>query len=686
MKLVIVESPAKSHTIEKYLGSDYKVMASYGHIRDLSTTGQGGLGVDIEHDFKPTYIVSEDKKRVVASLKKEAKKADEIILATDPDREGEAISWHLAEVLNLDVKNTKRLEFHEITKPAIMKALDKPRTIDLNLVSSQETRRIIDRIMGFKLSTMLKRKIGSISAGRVQSVALKLITDREKEVQSFVPEEYWTIEASFNNKLFTAKLDKKADKDLKIKNEAEANEILTDLPRTFVCSQVKKTIKKIESKPPFTTSTLQQEAYNRYKFSTAKTSLLAQKLYEGIELGSETTGLITYMRTDSVRLSPEFINSANEFIENEYGKQYLGHAKIRKSQKGQVQDAHEAIRPTSLLNTPSKMKEYLSRDLYNLYTLIYNRALASLMAPRIDENTSVKLNNKDYEFKTDGSVLVFDGFTKIYNLEEDDTKSLPEFKEGLTYDVDEFVKEQHFTKAPSRFTEARLVKTMEEVGIGRPSTYASTISTLYKREYIKAENGALIPSKQGMLTTDRLEKYFPTFMDEKFTAKMETLLDNIVEGSSSRLTLLNQFYSSFQKLYENASETWIESYGKCPVCGKDLELKSSRFGVFIACSGYPECHYVKKEEKEQPQINEDKLCPKCGKPLVLRKSKRGEFYGCSGYPQCNYIEKDKPIEIENRVCPKCGGTLLIRKGVGKKSDFIACSNFPKCRYTESIKK
>ncbi len=693
MKLVIVESPAKSHTIEKYLGSSYKVMASYGHIRDLSITGEGGLGVDVKNDFKPTYVINDDKKNIVASLKREAKKAEEVILATDPDREGEAISWHLAKVLNLDVNKTKRLEFHEITKPAIMKALENPRHIDLNLVSSQETRRIIDRIMGFKLSTLLKKKIGSMSAGRVQSVALKLIVDREKEVLAFKPKEFWTIEGSFASKTFKAKLEKKNGVDVKINNDEEATHILNELPDKFVCSSIKKSKKRTESKPPFTTSTLQQEAYNKFKFSTAKTSLLAQRLYEGIDIDSERTGLITYMRTDSIRLSPEFINSANSFIKENYGEQYLGHIKVNKS-NNQVQDAHEAIRPTSLENTPKLMKEYLTRDLYNLYTLIYNRALTSLMAAREDEITSVKLVGNGYEFKTEGSIPVFDGFTKIYNFDEEQEQvALPRFKEQEVYSVDEMTKEQHFTKAPSRFTEARLVKTMEEVGIGRPSTYASTISTLYKHDYIEAVSGSLIPSEQGILTSDRLEKYFPTFMDAKFTANMEDSLDNIVDGSSSRLALLDSFYESFMHLFDNASKTWVESYGKCPICGKDLELKSSRYGVFVACSGYPECHYVQKEEKEKPVISEDKICPRCGKPLVLRKSKHGEFYGCSGYPDCTYIEgqekaQDKvPLEtIPDRVCPRCGGTLVVRKGIGKKSDFIACSNFPKCRYTESIKK
>ena len=694
MKLVIVESPTKCHTIQKYLGEEYKVMASLGHIRDLSTSGKGGLGVDVSNNFKPTYINSKDKVKVIKELIKEKNNASEVLLATDPDREGEAISWHLAEVLNLPIEETKRLEFHEITKPAILKAINNPRIIDMSLVESQETRRIIDRIMGFEMSTLLKRKIGSLSAGRVQSVTLKLISEREKEILKFVPEEYWTIQGIFSENI-DAKLESVDGKPLgNIKFEEDANEILNDVPNSFVVGDITTRQRRIESKAPFTTSTLQQEAFIKHKYSTKKTASIAQKLYEGIDIGSQTIGLITYMRTDSVRLSPEFVSKANQYILDKYGEKYLGKENTKQG-KGLVQDAHEAIRPTSLDLDPKSIKQYLTTEQYNLYKLIYNRAVASLMSPRLDEVTTVKFQGKNYIFKTDGVRMLFDGFTKIYGVEDDLKKNLPEFVKGQEVNVKEITKQQHFTQGPSRYTEAKLVKTMEELGIGRPSTYASTISTLYDRKYIVQEKGSIFATEQGIETSDKLSEFFAPFMNTAYTAKMEQSLDEIVSGNDSRLGLLNDFYNEFEPLYEIALKDMKKTEPKktgevCPKCGNDLVYKKSKFGEFIACSSFPTCNYVKPKEEKQVEILEDQVCPKCGKSLVKRKSKKGEFYACSGFPKCKFILGNDENQVEelysDKKCPKCNKLLLIKKGRNGHGDFLACSGFPKCRYIESIKK
>ena len=694
MKLVIVESPTKCHTIQKYLGEEYKVMASLGHIRDLSTSGKGGLGVDVSNNFKPTYINSKDKVKVIKELIKEKNNASEVLLATDPDREGEAISWHLAEVLNLPIEETKRLEFHEITKPAILKAINNPRIIDMSLVESQETRRIIDRIMGFEMSTLLKRKIGSLSAGRVQSVTLKLISEREKEILKFVPEEYWTIQGIFSENI-DAKLESVDGKPLgNIKFEEDANEILNDVPNSFVVGDITTRQRRIESKAPFTTSTLQQEAFIKHKYSTKKTASIAQKLYEGIDIGSQTIGLITYMRTDSVRLSPEFVSKANQYILDKYGEKYLGKENTKQG-KGLVQDAHEAIRPTSLDLDPKSIKQYLTTEQYNLYKLIYNRAVASLMSPRLDEVTTVKFQGKNYIFKTDGVRMLFDGFTKIYGVEDDLKKNLPEFVKGQEVNVKEITKQQHFTQGPSRYTEAKLVKTMEELGIGRPSTYASPISTLYDRKYIVQEKGSIFATEQGIETSDKLSEFFAPFMNTAYTAKMEQSLDEIVSGNDSRLGLLNDFYNEFEPLYEIALKDMKKTEPKktgevCPKCGNDLVYKKSKFGEFIACSSFPTCNYVKPKEEKQVEILEDQVCPKCGKSLVKRKSKKGEFYACSGFPKCKFILGNDENQVEelysDKKCPKCNKLLLIKKGRNGHGDFLACSGFPKCRYIESIKK
>ena len=696
MKLVIVESPTKCNTIKKYLGNDYQVMASCGHIRDLSTRGKGGLGVDIEHDFKPDYENSKDKYKIISELKSAKKKASEVYLATDPDREGEAISWHLCEVLGLDPNTTKRLEFHEITKRAILKAIENPRVIDMSLVQSQETRRIIDRIMGFKLSTLLKNKIGSISAGRVQSVSLKLIIDREKEIQNFVPSEYWNIEANLDNGL-KIKYESSIDGENKIiTSKQQAEQIVDSLSNDFKVDSLKVRSRRVESKPPFTTSTLQQEAFSKLHFSTKKTQSVAQKLYEGIDIGNnETVGLITYMRTDSIRLAPEFVNNTASFIKENYGESYVGKENTSKS-KGMVQDAHEAIRPTTLSLSPKSIKEHLTPDEYSLYNLIYKRALASLMSAKQEEVTQVKFVNNGQVFKCEGVVTTFDGYSKLYETSDNATqdKALPPLKEGQVLKSKEITKEQKFTQPPSRFNEAKVVKTMEELGIGRPSTYASTISTIKARKYVTSEKGVFTPTEQGIETVNQLTHFFPQFMDTTYTSNMEKKLDDIVDGNDSRINLLRNFYEEFNSLYQIALKEMdkakpVETGEICPVCSSPLVIKKSKFGEFIACSNYPSCRYIKPKETKKLEFLDGEVCPKCGKPLVKRTSKKGDFYACSGFPSCHYIkgqeEQKREDEVTDKLCPKCGRPLLKKKGKNNKGDFLACSGFPKCRYIESIK-
>ncbi len=692
MKLVIVESPTKCNTIKKYLGSDFEVVASMGHIRDLSTSGKGGLGVDIVNNFTPTYIVNKDKRKVVEDLIKLKNKAEEVYLATDPDREGEAISWHLANVLNLDVETTKRLEFHEITKSALTKAINNPRTIDMDLVSSQETRRIIDRIMGFELSTLLKKKIHSLSAGRVQSVALKLITDREKEVQSFVPTEYYVIQGEFNK--MNAKLDSYIGKDITINTHEAALDILKQLEgKEFVISSKKVSMRSVEPKLPFKTSSLQQEAFNRFRFSTKATQSYAQKLFE--------SGLITYIRTDGLGYAKEFVDHGKKYVLDNFGKEYM--ASTSKYKCLEVKDdtklAHEAIRPTSLEDTPDSLKAKLDKNSYKLYKLIYERSLASLMAPKKEEVVALKFECAGYSFSYEEVKLVFDGFLKVTIEEKEEknkSKNAHKYNEGDKIVPSKLFEEKHLTKGPVRYNEARLVKMMEDVGIGRPSTYASTIATLYEREYIVSEKGILSPTEQGVITIDRLASYFPEFMDTSFTASMEKELDEVTLGNGSRLKILSSFYDKFTPLYEKAKKEMsglevVYTDNICPKCGKKLVKRKSKFGTFEACSGFPTCKYVLKEEKEEAQLEENgKLCPKCGKPLVKRKSKRGEFFACSGYPTCKYIEgqenEKKEEVLSDKTCPNCGKPLAIKKGKRGKGDFLACIGFPSCKYIESIKK
>lgn len=657
-KLVIVESPSKSKTIEKYLGKDFKVTSSKGHICDLATKGKEGLGVDIDDDFKPTYVVSPDKKNVVNDLKKLVKNSDKVYLATDPDREGEAISWHLARELGLDMDEDNRIVFNEITKNAVLKALEEPRTIDMALVRSQETRRILDRIIGFKLSKLLQKKIGSKSAGRVQSIALRMICDREKEIHAFVPKEYWSITAHLGKKL-DAELKKYKGKKISIDNETEADRILSELSEEFILADISEKKNKKAAFLPFITSTMQQEASIKLGFGSKKTMMVAQSLYEGVELPGGAQGLITYMRTDSTRLSREFVASAFSLIEKEYGSEYKGFYRVKNDENSQ--DAHEAIRPTNLDNDPEKIKAYLSNDQYKLYRFIYYRALASLMAEAVFSSVIYQFDNNGYEFIVNGTKQEFDGFLKVYG---DYGKSkdviLPKLQKDEVISCSNVEKEQHFTEAPSRYTEAKLIKDLEEEGVGRPSTYATIIDTIVKRNYVEYKKASdsgktkyFFPTEQGILTDEKLREFFQSVINVKYTAQMESELDEIAENKVDAIASLHDFYDRFQPLvdsaYEQMEKKAPEKTGEtCPVCGGDVVIRNGRYGKFKSCINYPGCRWheslVQKEEPEEIGRN----CPKCGKPLLKRKSRYGNYFiGCSGYPKCSYLES-----IEGEKSPR----------------------------------
>lgn len=669
-KLVIVESPSKSKTIEKYLGSDYTVVASMGHIRDLATTGKFGLGVDVENDFTPSYIAMKGKSKVISNLKKLAKEADEVFLATDPDREGEAISWHLKEALNLK-KNYERVTFNEITKDVILEAFNNARDIDINLVKSQETRRILDRIIGFRLSKLMQSKTGGKSAGRVQSVALKLIVDREREIQAFIPEEYWSITASFGE--MKADAEKYKGEKLELHNEAEAQHVIDSLDETYKIANVECKEKNKKGVMPFKTSTLQQTAANKLNFASSKTMRVAQKLYEGIDIGSETVGLITYMRTDSERLSPQFINEAFKYIKETYGDKYVGYVKQQKKNDN-MQDAHEGIRVTSAYRTPESLKKYLSPDEYKLYSLIYARSLACLMADAKVKATAVTLLNNDYEFKATGSILIFDGYLKVYgNYESSEDVVLPDLEGVTVLTADEVVKEQHFTKPAARYTESTLIKELEKLGIGRPSTYATIMETIKARDYVTVEDKKFVPTKVGIETTDKLQEGFSDIINVEYTADMETDLDEIAEASLDNIEMLKEFWNKFEPMVEDAFKNMekkeAEQTGEnCPDCGSPLVVRSGRYGEFIACSNYPECKYIKKEEVQVTEICD---CPKCSGKIVEKKSRKGKvFYGCDKYPKCKTAYWYKPV---NRECPECREMLL------DKNNKIVCSS---CEYEE----
>ncbi len=675
-KLVIVESPAKTHTIGSYLGKDYKVVSSKGHIRDLATTGKFGLGVDIDNNFEPNYISIKGKAKDIKALKKDIKESDFVYLATDPDREGEAISWHLYDALGIKDDKYERIVFNEITKPAVEEAFNHARKIDMDLVKSQETRRILDRIIGFRLSKLMRSKTDGTSAGRVQSVALKLVVDREREIESFIPEEYWEVIAHINDLDF--ELDKYNDSKLEIHSKEEIDNILDNLSDEFTVKSIDKKAKKRNSLMPFITSTLQQACINKYGFNSSKVMSIAQKLYEGIDIGDNTVGLITYMRTDSTRLSPLFINEAFNYIKDNFGENYVGAVKQSKK-KDNVQDAHEAIRPTSIMRTPESMKKYLTPDEYKLYSIIYARALASLMAPGEILTTTINLDNNKYNFKTTGTVETFDGFLKVYrDFYNSEEKVLPDsIKEGDILKSKDIETLQKFTKPTPRYTEATLIEEMEKLGIGRPSTYAQTMKTIKQRDYVEIKDKRFFPTETGIEVTDKLQEFFSDIINVTYTAEMETELDEIADEKQDNVKVLRDFYDKFAPLLDKAfkemEKTQPQETGEnCPNCGSPLVVRKSKYGQFIACSNYPECKYIKQEEKEEVPVKEICKCPSCDEGMIIeRLTRRGKvFYGCNRFPKCKTAYWDKPT---GKICPNCNSMLVEGK------EGIKCSS---CDYTE----
>ena len=671
MNLVIVESPSKTKTIGKYLGSNYKVVSSKGHIRDLATTGKYGLGIDIEDNFKPNYTTIKGKANVIKELKKDAAESDKVYLATDPDREGEAISWHIYDALKLKDNDYDRVVFNEITHDAVVNAFKTPRKIDDNLVKSQETRRMLDRIIGFRLSKLMQSKTGGKSAGRVQSVALKLIVDREREINAFVPEEYWTIKAIFPE--FEANLEKYKTKKVEIKNEEEANSILSSLSDKFNIESIEKKEKNKKGVMPFTTSTLQQACANKFNFGASKTMRIAQKLYESVDIGTETVGLITYMRTDSLRLSDVFVSDAHKYITKKYGKEYVGPVKKAKSTQN-VQDAHEAIRPTSIERTPESIKQYLTPDEYKVYSIIYARALASVMADAKVLATTILLENNDYIFKATGQIVTFKGFLNVYEkyMDSEDV-ILPDLDNTKVIESKSIEKEQHFTKPAPRFTEASLIKELESLGIGRPSTYAKILEVIKERSYVTVEEKKFVPTEVGFEITDKLQEFFSNIINVEYTANMENDLDLIADDKEDNIKVLKAFYNDFEPLVKKAFDEMEkkapeETGETCPECGSPLVIRTGKFGKFTACSNYPTCKYIKKEEKE---VNIVCACPSCGHNIIEKRSRKGKiFYGCDNYPSCKNAYWDKPT---GEKCPNCEALLVEH---GKK---VKCSN---CDYVK----
>mgnify|MGYP000765167751 CR=1 FL=1 len=671
-KLVIVESPAKAKTIKKYLGPGYEVVASMGHIRDLP---KSLLGVDIEHDFKPRYIDIPGKSALIRQLKALAADSDGVILATDPDREGEAISWHLMQMLHVDPQENNRVTFNEITKHGVTQGMEHPRQLDMDLVNAQQARRILDRIVGYKLSPFLWKKIRKgLSAGRVQSAAVRIIVDREEEIRAFVSEEYWTVDAKLSatqkGKMFSAKLYGTEKGKLKITGKEQADQILADLQGAqYLVKKVKRGRRSISPAPPFITSTMQQEASRKLGFAARRTMKAAQELYEGVEVeGIGAVGLITYMRTDSLRISEDARRDGNAYIRERYGEQYLPEKpRYFKSRQG-AQDAHEAIRPSLPELTPERVKGSLTSDQYRLYKLIWERFIASLMANCQQDTCQVDIGAGDYIFKASGYTVRFDGYTVLYvegkDEEEEDGGALPPFEEGDTLFLRELKGNQHFTQPPPRYTEATLIKALEENGIGRPSTYAPTISTILTREYVEREGKALKPTALGEVTTKLMEDQFPDIVDVEFTATMERQLDSVEAGKRNWVNVLDEFYKGFSDTLQHAEENLsgerikvpeVESDEVCELCGRKMVVKSGRYGKFLACPGYPECKNTKRIVEKTGGI-----CPKCGGDIIGKKSKNNrKFYGCSNYPQCDFVTWSEPV---SDVCPRCGKTLFKKKG------------------------
>lgn len=671
--LVIVESPSKIKTVKKYLGKDYEVVASAGHIRDLP---KSKLGVDIENNFEPFYENKRDKSSLIKELKAQAKEAEVVYLATDPDREGEAISWHLAHVLKLDEKRAVRVTFSEITKNGIETGMAHPRTLDMDLINAQQARRILDRIVGYKLSPFLWKKVRrGLSAGRVQSAVVRLIVDREKEINAFESQEYWSIDAklrgSSSKRQFPAKLTEVDGKKVELKNKEETDKILETLGKSdFIVSAIKKSVRKKQPAPPFTTSTLQQEASRRLSFNARRTMKAAQELYEGVEIeGQGTIGLITYMRTDSLRVSEEAQKAAAALIEERFGKEYLpAKPRVYKS-KNNAQDAHEAIRPSMLTILPETAKKTLTGDQYKLYKLIWERFMASQMENALLDAVAIDIKAGNCLFKSSGFTVKFDGFTKLYEESADNSEeggALPKLSEGEKLTVTELLGNQHFTQPPPRYNEASLIKAMEEYGIGRPSTYAPTISTILDRHYVEREQKQLKPTPLGDVITELLSEHFEKIVDTKFTAKMENQLDSIEEGKIEWVKVLDYFYKDFSKTLERAEKNMEGKRVKipneptdivCELCGKHMVIKIGPYGKFLGCEGFPECKNTKKIVNEASG-----KCPKCGGKMIARKSKKGKpFFGCEDYQNCGFMTWDTPVAD---VCPNCGKTLF--KKVGKK--------------------
>lgn len=740
--LVVVESPAKAKTINKYLGSNYIVQASVGHIKDLKSYS---LSIDIKNNFKPIYEAIRGKQKVIEQIKGAAKTTERVLIATDPDREGEAIAWHIAEEVQKVNPNIKRLLFNEITKKGIETGLQQLRELDQNLYYSQQARRVLDRLIGFKVSpfvsnALVKQSKNALSAGRVQSVALRLICEREEDIQSFEPFKFWSIIGKFDVKgnQINARLAEfdgiaiknpegsrkpqrnETDKDFKkrisqfkfIDSEEQSTQLVERiLKESYSISDIKKTALKKYPKPPFTTSTLQQDAARKLGFSNKLTMQLAQRLYEGVPIGNEgNVGLITYMRTDSVRVNDEAISNVRNLIRATFGEKYLpSHPKIYTSKSQNIQDAHEAIRPTYIDYTPEKIKPYLDKNLFKLYELIYNRFVASQMSPAQIEQTTINIKGGTFVFRASGRIVKFDGFLKIYEEEQTNGKNpeqyetsktdLPEVLEGEETTITEAIAKPTQTEPPPRYNAATLIKELEDKGIGRPSTYASIVSTLIERKYIEQKNKAFLPTKLGIEVNKILIKYFTDIFNVEFTARMEKELDTIADGDKDYATVVRHFYEPLEKLLGEANSNILEGTGvNCDICGAPMVVRVSRFGRFLGCSRYPDCKNTKPlyevQQKEEPEIAEGVYCDICGKPMVIRESKFGKFYGCIDYPNCKglkQIEKNnkkirhfEPINVSNEKCPKCGKGMILRRG--PKGLFFGCEDYPKCKGTKKVTK
>ena len=680
--LVIVESPAKAATIGKFLGNNYKIEASMGHVRDMP---KSQMGIDFEHDFEPKYITIRGKGELLGKLRKDAKAADKVYLATDPDREGEAISWHLLHALNLgEEKPISRITFNEITKTAVKKSITEARDIDMDLVDAQQARRVLDRVVGYTISDLLWKKVKKgLSGGRVQSVALRLICDREGEIREFIPEEYWTLGAKLKDadgKVFEAKFYGKGETKTELANEAETNEVLDGLKgKDFAVTDVKTGSRQKKPVAPFTTSTMQQEASKHLNMATQKTMMIAQQLYEGVNVkGEGTVGLVSYIRTDSFRISDEAYEAAVAFIKETYGDAFVNPERIVYKSKGKTQDAHEAIRPTNVSRTPESIKDSLSKDQYRLYRLIWERFVASQMSPAVYDTLSVKLSAGDYTFRASGSRLRFSGFLEAYSKgEEEDEKVIPKLTQGDILQAEHLLPEQHFTQPPARYTDASLIKTLEEIGVGRPSTYAPTLTTIQARHYVTKEAKNLFPTELGEMVDEIMKTYFPDIVDIDFTANMEKRLDDVEMGKEEWKQIIRDFYPDFKKSVENAAEKLEKIEIKdeetdivCEKCGRNMVIKYGRYGKFLACPGFPECQNA-KPYFEEAGVN----CPECGGKVLIKKTKKGRiYYGCEHNGDgCDFMSWNKPT---GEKCPECGAFLEDK---GRKNPKIVCSN-EKCGY------